>query len=405
MIDSTSPIPKKIVDLFRQYYNFESIIDLELYDYDISALKQKLTNVKKNYFEPNDRIIFFNREPGFFVRQRDHVVWYNLQKILSDLDISNKSCIVISQHDSQRYFNKIYQDLSTDDFPVEVFDYWAFTDWMPLPNNDIPLNFDLMHKHYITLNRIRKKHRALVIGYLEHYNILDKGIVSYNSIVSANKEIYHHATTELIKDPNRCHQYLTTIPYTRLNEDWHIRDLKTKKILETITNRGINWVYKNYEEFIDCEIYTNSTGSNSNLLQQAFLWIATESDAYCPVSFLSEKSAKSFYAKRPFVVISGPNTLKRIQSFGFKTFGDFWDESYDREPDVCIRIQKVMKIVNDIAQLSHSDLLTLANSMVDVLEYNYQHLLKFEDYQHFKLKQQILHNLNPTNDQYKKSNC
>ena len=206
------------------------------------------------------------------------------------------------------------------------------------------------------------------------------------------------AEKDLIEDPSRCYQYLTVVPYTTLNEDWHVQNSESKKVLEMISNRGINWVYKNYHEPGDAENYKYTTNSNTNLLQQAFLWIATESDAYCPVSFLSEKSAKSFYAKRPFVVISGPNTLKRIQSFGFKTFGDFWDESYDTELDICKRIQKVMKIVNDICQLSHSDILSLANSMVDVLEYNYQHLLKFNEYQYNNIKKQILHNLNPSND-------
>lgn len=392
--------PNEVTQLLHQYYNFEEVIDLFKYDYDLNALKEKLISLRKDYFAPNDRIIFFNREPGFFIRQRDQIVWYNLQKILADLDISNSFCIVITQHDSQKYFNEIYRELSADDFPIKIFDYWHFCDWMPLPTEDIGLNFDRIHKHYITLNRIRKKHRSLVLGYLEHYDILDRGLVSYNAVRTA--DTYPDYTSmltrpNLIDDPTRCYQYLTTVPYTTLNEDWYIRDPEVKKILENITNRGINWVYKNYHED-NLESYSHTTSSNSDILQQAFLWVATESDAYIPTSFLSEKAAKSFYAKRPFVVVSGPNTLKRIQSFGFKTFGDFWDESYDVEPDVCKRIKKVMDIVNHISQLSHSDLITLANDMTDVLEYNYKHLLNFSTYQLEKIKQQIFHDLNLTND-------
>lgn len=398
---SNHPVPATLTKLLRQYYNFSEIIDLQPYECDLYKLKNKLLSLKKESFGPTDRIIFFNREPSLYLRQRDNLLWYNLQKVLFDLDISNSFCIVITQHDSREYFNEIYKEITTDEFPIAVFDYWHFSDWMPTPSKDIDLNFNLIEKKYITLNRVRKKHRALVIGYLEHYNIVDQGIVAFNSIITADYVPPKYKPPEKITafvDPSRAYQYVTTAPFTTLNEDWSTRDKKTQQILESITNRGIQWRYKNFAEPAAVEHLDYAGSANSNLLQQAFLWLATESDAFCPVSFLSGISAKSFYAKRPFVVVSGPYTLKRIQSFGFKTFGDFWDEGYDNELDISKRIEKVMKIVNDIAQLSHTDLLTLANRMVDVLEYNYQHLLKFEDYQHAKLEQQILHNLNPNND-------
>ena len=398
---SNHPVPATLTKLLRQYYNFSEIIDLQPYESDWYKLKYKLLSLKKESFGPNDRIIFFNREPSLYLRQRDNLLWYNLQKILSDLDISNSFCIVITQHESRQYFNEIYKDITTDQFPITVFDYWHFSDWMPYPTKDIDLNFDLIEKKYITLNRVRKKHRALVIGYLEDYNILDQGIVAYNSILTADIVPPKYKPPEEItafNDASRAYQYVITEPFTSLNEDWVTRDKKTQQLLELITSRGNQWRYKNFVEPVSVEHLDHAGSSNSYLLQQAFLWVGTESDAFCPVSFLSGISAKSIYAKRPFVIVSGPYTLKRIQSFGFKTFGDFWDEGYDNEIDLCKRIQKVMKIVNDIAQLSHSDLLSLANSMVDVLEYNYQHLMKFEDYQHAKLEQQILHNLNPSND-------
>lgn len=399
---SNHPVPAKLTKLLREHYNFSEIIDLQPYEADLYGLKHKLLSLKKESFGPTDRIIFFNREPSLYLRQRDNLLWYNLQKILFDLDISNSFCIVITQHDSREYFNEIYKDITTDQFPITVFDYWHFSDWMPYPTRDIELNFDCIEKKYISLNRVRKKHRSLVIGYLEDYNILDQGIVSYNSIVTADVHSipnYKNVNqTKIFTDPSRAYQYVTTEPFTTLNEDWVTRDKKTQQLIELVTNRGAGWRYKNFVEPMVVEHLDYAGASNTNLLQRAFLWLATESDAFCPVSFLSGISAKSFYSKRPFVVVSGPYTLKRIQSFGFKTFGDFWDEGYDNEIDLSKRVQKIMKIVNDIAQLSHSDVLSLANSMVDVLEYNYQHLIKFEDYQHAKLEQQILHNLNPTND-------
>ena len=53
-----------------------------------------------------------------------------------------------------------------------------------------------------------------------------------------------------------------------------------------------------------------------------------------------------------------------------------------------------MKIVNDISQMSRSDIISLAHSMQDVLEYNYQHLLNFDQYQVNCVRKQILKDLN-----------
>lgn len=392
---SAHTVPKSLTTLLRKYYNFSEIIDLLNYEDDLYGLKHKLLSLKKDPFEPNDRIIFFNREPSLYLRQRENLLCFNLQKILSDLDISNGFCIVLTQHESQDYFNEIYKDTSTDEFPISVFDYWHFSDLMPYPTDQIDLNFDHIEKNYITLNRIHKKHRSLVVGYLEHYNILDKGMVSYNAIRTAfTKPVYKQVSdTEVFIDPGRAYQYIVSEPLTTANEDWVIRDKHTQQILESINSRGVRWAYKNFEEITNVENYAHAVSSCSDLLQRAFLWIATESDANYPVSLLSEKSARPFYAKRPFVIVSGPGSLKRIQSFGFKTFGDYWDESYDSETDICTRIKKVMSIVNDIAQLNHLEIISLADSMKDVLEYNYQHLLNFDQYQLNSIEQQIRCNL------------
>lgn len=398
-MDSTElahPVPDSLLELLHRYYNFSEVIDLYQYEDNFYGLKHKLLSLKKDRFEFNDRIIFLNREPSVFLRQRDNLLWFNLQKILSDLDISNSFCILISQHESQDYFNEIYKDTSTDEFPITVFDYWHFSDWMPYPTDQIGLNFDLIEKKYITLNRIRKKHRALVIGYLEDYNILDQGMVSYNAIRAADTgPLYKQPTdTTAFVDNTRAYQYVITEPFTTLNEDWFIRDNNTRRILESITSRGTDWVYRNFTESNNIENYGYTSSSCSELLQQAFLWVATESEVNYPVSFLSAIGARSFYAKRPFVIISGIGTVKRIQSFGFKTFNDYWDESYDQETDHSTRIKKVMKIVNDIAQMSKSDIISLATSMADVLEYNYQHLLNFDQHQLTCVEKQIRRNLN-----------
>ena len=45
--------------------------------------------------------------------------------------------------------------------------------------------------------------------------------------------------------------------------------------------------------------------------------------------FLSEKIIKPIVMYQPFIVLGPMGYLKRLKGYGFKTFSDFWDESYD----------------------------------------------------------------------------
>lgn len=49
--------------------------------------------------------------------------------------------------------------------------------------------------------------------------------------------------------------------------------------------------------------------------------------------FITEKTWKPIVAKQIFVIIGPKGILKKLQDLGFKTFGDYIDESYDNESD------------------------------------------------------------------------
>ena len=68
-----------------------------------------------------------------------------------------------------------------------------------------------------------------------------------------------------------------------------------------------------------------------------------------PDSFLpTEKIAKTMILRKPFLVYSTQSYLKNLRGLGFKTFGDFWDESYDNEPDTWKRAIMINDIMYDL---------------------------------------------------------
>jgi len=116
-----------------------------------------------------------------------------------------------------------------------------------------------------------------------------------------------------------------------------------------------------------------STRYQWDFIQHAFLYVVTETVFNYPYTFISEKSFKGITAKRPFIIVGTPNCIGLLQSFGFKTFSQWWDESYDQELDPTIRFKKLLNIIDYVNSLSINELKELCLDMQDVLDYNFQH--------------------------------
>jgi hypothetical protein len=64
--------------------------------------------------------------------------------------------------------------------------------------------------------------------------------------------------------------------------------------------------------------------------------------------FLTEKIWKAIIAEQPFVVHGCAGYLKKLQELGFKTFKNFFDESYDDQLDHDVRIKKIIETLKTI---------------------------------------------------------
>jgi hypothetical protein len=69
-----------------------------------------------------------------------------------------------------------------------------------------------------------------------------------------------------------------------------------------------------------------------------------------------------------------PYTLRHLKELGFKTFSDYWDESYDEELYTTKRIDMICNLIDIIEK----DYMSLFNEVKDICEYNYNHLRTFD---------------------------
>lgn len=101
--------------------------------------------------------------------------------------------------------------------------------------------------------------------------------------------------------------------------------------------------------------------------------LVNETRAFTPTGAVSEKTLLPMMLLRPFVVLGSPHILKYIKELGFRTFSDFWDESYDEIENHEERVQAVLKLVDQLFELTWSDLLALYEEMKPVLIHNFLH--------------------------------
>jgi hypothetical protein len=113
--------------------------------------------------------------------------------------------------------------------------------------------------------------------------------------------------------------------------------------------------------------------NNLNLVyyyHNIFVDIVTETVFSGDSFFISEKTWRPIITKRPFIIMSNRNFLANFKRLGFKTFDQWWDESYDLYSGQD-RIKQVERILEVIATWTLEELSVKLLEMHEVLEHNY----------------------------------
>lgn len=87
--------------------------------------------------------------------------------------------------------------------------------------------------------------------------------------------------------------------------------------------------------------------------------------------FITEKVWKAISSKKPFFIAGTPYIMKDLRKLGYKTFGDFIDESYDEIIDDKKRLKAFVTEIERINNLPEDEFKQLISSMQEVIEYNH----------------------------------
>lgn len=106
---------------------------------------------------------------------------------------------------------------------------------------------------------------------------------------------------------------------------------------------------------------------------ESLLYFVTETVAYGGRQHLTEKIFKPICLQMPFVLLSTQHSLRYLRSYGFKTFHEFWDESYDDEPDVFRRMEMISDLLLQLDRLPQRQKQEVFESTRGIIQHNYEH--------------------------------
>ena len=157
--------------------------------------------------------------------------------------------------------------------------------------------------------------------------------------------------------------------------DWYDLTTWNSSITETLNGElGIRIVDNPYSTF------SQFSGKLEEVYATCFCDIVSESRFTNPLGNISEKTTRSMLYKKPFILAASYKTLEYLKTLRFKTFSDFWDESYDECENHEDRIKKILALIEHINSKSIDELKSMLYRMEPILEHNFENLNKISSF-------------------------
>jgi hypothetical protein len=107
--------------------------------------------------------------------------------------------------------------------------------------------------------------------------------------------------------------------------------------------------------------------------KDSLVYVPTETVYFGRRTHITEKTFKAIALEMPFVLVAPAGSLEYLRSYGFKTFGSIFDESYDIETDDIRRIERVTKLLKELNDLSVTERQKIHQACLPIVEHNFEH--------------------------------
>jgi hypothetical protein len=206
----------------------------------------------------------------------------------------------------------------------------------------------LPEKLFLCWNRRFRPHRTQLALALDKYGLVDR---SYYSMLMTDPE-YNSITFKSTID-------LYANPKLGISVD-DVQRFLNKLPLEIDGETDIQKMCGDFDRAAK-SFYENSLVS-----------IITETNFNAAELTATEKTWKPAKEKHPFIIVGAPGALKAMREFGFKTFDEFWDESYDEIDDPRQRLCEIVEVCRTIGNWTPNQILEFKLKVKPIVEHNYK---------------------------------
>jgi hypothetical protein len=113
--------------------------------------------------------------------------------------------------------------------------------------------------------------------------------------------------------------------------------------------------------------------TNFDEAADSLVYVPTETVFFGRRLHITEKTFKAIALEMPFVLMAPAGSLAYMRQYGFKTFSNVFDESYDEETDDILRVEKVTKLLKELEDLGIQQRQHIHQACLEIVEHNFNH--------------------------------
>lgn len=351
------PITLYTNDLFETYSTI-----------DISNTLLKYIKLKKA------KIVFFYITEGYFGQYMLHYNWLDDLSTKYNLDVDDLLIVTANLMANENYFNNKFKIIPYNYFGDELL-------FASIVKKDILKN----NGENIEINYQKKLLKEKYIYFINNYKI-KKHFLCFNNLIKLHRLWMCY---ELTKNPNLVNKSIISLSNESEIGFENLISLSNNKELIDYFKTHISTIGQVYDtDNWKRDVLQASHTININAHLSTFVNIVTETLTTPNVVFITEKTYKPIYVCQPFIIVGNAHTLKKMKELGYKTFSNWWDESYDNELELEIRMNKIIKVLEEISNWDLDKCNNIRKEMREILIHNYNNMLNNDElYKLFSLLQ------------------
>jgi hypothetical protein len=242
--------------------------------------------------------------------------------------------------------NKPNEGIKFEYLPFYFFIYKRFAG-----NKSLDYIIDEKKKTFLMFNRRwgSQTQRVLMLAYLYKNNLLDEFNISFSKTEIDNGGTY----------TDHARKFFGRLTTENIITDEDLEEIESRLPLILDSN-----------DFTQ-NLMFDELDTTKHFYDESLVNLISETNFFTNIVHLTEKSYKPIMYKQPFIMLGAKGSLTALRKQGFKTFEEYWDESYDDEADDTKRFFKVLDLIKEISSWSAERKLEFSALVKNTVDFNY----------------------------------